>query len=109
MLVGIFISSTEITAMKEVTPKELYQLKESGADFELIDVREKDEYDMVNISGKLIPMGEVPEPEFDYSSGFRPPINYSLRSPFGLPLVVRSLSLSCGFQLKIVKKIAALF
>ncbi|MFN2429355.1 MAG: rhodanese-like domain-containing protein [Cryomorphaceae bacterium] len=47
--------------MKEVTPKELYQLKESGADFELIDVREKDEYDMVNISGKLIPMGEVPE------------------------------------------------
>lgn len=47
--------------MKEITPKELKALKDSGADFELIDVREKDEYEMANISGKLIPMGEITE------------------------------------------------
>lgn len=47
--------------MKEITPNELKALKDSGADFELIDVREKDEYEMANISGKLIPMGEIPE------------------------------------------------
>lgn len=47
--------------MKEITPKELKALKDSGADFELIDVREKDEYEMANISGKLIPMGEIPD------------------------------------------------
>lgn len=47
--------------MKEITPKELKALKDAGADFELIDVREKDEYEMANISGKLIPMGEIPE------------------------------------------------
>ena len=46
----------------------------------------------------LILYFDFSQPEFDYSSGFRPPINYSLRSPFGLPLVVRSLALSCGFH-----------
>lgn len=34
---------------------------ESGEEYELIDVREKDEYDFVNLSGRLIPMGIVPE------------------------------------------------
>lgn len=47
--------------MKEISPKELKALKDTGADFELIDVREKDEYEMANISGKLIPMGEIPD------------------------------------------------
>jgi len=45
--------------MKEVSATELKKMKDSGEDFELIDVREQDEYDFVNISGKLIPMGIV--------------------------------------------------
>jgi adenylyltransferase/sulfurtransferase len=45
--------------MKEITVKELKQLKDSGADFQLIDVREEHEFDICNIGGELIPMGEI--------------------------------------------------
>jgi sulfur-carrier protein adenylyltransferase/sulfurtransferase len=46
--------------MKEVTAKELKQLKDSGADIQLIDVREPYEYDICNLEGELIPMSEIP-------------------------------------------------
>jgi molybdopterin/thiamine biosynthesis adenylyltransferase/rhodanese-related sulfurtransferase len=46
--------------MKEVTVQELQKLKESGADFQLIDVREPHEYDICNLEGELIPMSEIP-------------------------------------------------
>jgi rhodanese-related sulfurtransferase len=45
--------------MKEITATELKKLKDEHADFELIDVREEHEFDEANLSGKLIPMGEV--------------------------------------------------
>ena len=45
--------------MKQITAKELKQLIDTKADFELIDVREEHEFDEANINGKLIPMGEV--------------------------------------------------
>lgn len=45
--------------MKEISVKELQQLKESKADFQLIDVREEHEFEEANINGELIPMGEV--------------------------------------------------
>lgn len=48
------------TNMKEVTVQELKQLIDSGADFQLIDVREPHEYDICNIEGELIPQAEVP-------------------------------------------------
>jgi len=53
--------------MKEISPKELQALKESGENFELIDVREKSEYELANLSGKLIPMGEIPERHHEIS------------------------------------------
>ncbi len=34
-------------------------MREKGEDFELIDVREPFEYDIVNLEGKLIPQNEV--------------------------------------------------
>lgn len=46
--------------MKEVTVQELQKLKASGADFQLIDVREPYEYDICNLEGELIPMSEIP-------------------------------------------------
>jgi adenylyltransferase/sulfurtransferase len=46
--------------MKEVTVQELQKLKDSGADFQLIDVREPYEYDICNLEGELIPMSEIP-------------------------------------------------
>ncbi|MDW3196285.1 MAG: rhodanese-like domain-containing protein [Cytophagales bacterium] len=47
--------------MKELTVKELKQLIDDGADFQLVDVREPNEFEFANINGELIPMGSVPE------------------------------------------------
>jgi adenylyltransferase/sulfurtransferase len=45
--------------MKEISPAELKQLKDSNANYTLIDVREENEFDEVNLNGILIPMGEA--------------------------------------------------
>ena len=45
--------------MKEITVTELKQLKDSKADFQLIDVREQHEVDICEIGGEHIPMGDV--------------------------------------------------
>jgi molybdopterin/thiamine biosynthesis adenylyltransferase/rhodanese-related sulfurtransferase len=47
--------------LKEITPEELYDLQVRGEDFQLIDVREPHEYDIVNIGGELIPLATVLE------------------------------------------------
>lgn len=52
--------NTKEGIMKEVTAQELKELKNSGADFQLIDVREPYEYDICNLEGELIPMSEIP-------------------------------------------------
>jgi adenylyltransferase/sulfurtransferase len=52
--------NTNQQSMKEVTVQELQNLKNSGADFQLIDVREPYEYDICNLEGELIPMSEIP-------------------------------------------------
>lgn len=45
--------------MKEITVRELQQLRNNNADFQLIDVREQHEFDEANLNGLLIPMGEI--------------------------------------------------
>ena len=45
--------------MKEVTVSELQKLKNSNADFQLIDVREEHELEICEIGGEHIPMGDV--------------------------------------------------
>ena len=47
--------------MKEISVKELKELQDSGADFQLIDVREQNEFDFANLGGELIPLGSVPQ------------------------------------------------
>lgn len=47
--------------MKEITVKELSELKSTGADFQLIDVREPNEFEVAEIGGELIPMNSVPQ------------------------------------------------
>lgn len=47
--------------MKEVTVQELKSMRDSNADFQLIDVREEHEYDIANIGGELISMGTIME------------------------------------------------
>ena len=46
--------------MKEITVQELKELMDSGKSFQLIDVREPHEFDICNLSGELIPQGEIP-------------------------------------------------
>lgn len=45
--------------MKEKTPAELKALRESGSEFQLIDVREPAEFESANLDGELIPMGTI--------------------------------------------------
>lgn len=47
--------------MKEITVQELKHLKDTKADFQLIDVREPHEADVCEIGAELIPMAEVPD------------------------------------------------
>jgi rhodanese-related sulfurtransferase len=47
--------------MKEITVKELSELKLTGADFQLIDVREPNEFEVAEIGGELIPMNSIPQ------------------------------------------------
>lgn len=46
--------------MKEVTVQELKELRDSQAEFQLIDVREIHEFETCNLEGELIPQGEIP-------------------------------------------------
>ncbi len=45
--------------VKEIDVQELRKWKDSGVDFDLVDVREPNEYDLTHIGGKLIPLGQV--------------------------------------------------
>jgi len=51
--------AVEEKPLKEITAKELYDLQVRGEKFQLIDVREPHEYDIVNIGGELIPLATV--------------------------------------------------
>ena len=53
---GVKISSLPI---KEITATEFYNLQISGERFQLIDVREADEYEKVNIEGELMPLATI--------------------------------------------------
>ncbi|EOR94879.1 Sulfur carrier protein adenylyltransferase ThiF [Arcticibacter svalbardensis MN12-7] len=45
--------------LKEVSPIDLQDWQEQGLDFQIIDVREADEYDYVNIGTELIPLSTI--------------------------------------------------
>ena len=47
--------------MKEITVQELKKLQDEGADFQLIDVREPNEFEFANLGGELIPLSTVPD------------------------------------------------
>lgn len=47
--------------MKEITVQELKAMRDKKEDFQLIDVREEYEFDICQIGGELIPMGEIIE------------------------------------------------
>lgn len=48
-----------MATIKEITVQELKEWQDEGKDFQLIDVREQNEYDQAHMDGKLIPLGTV--------------------------------------------------
>jgi adenylyltransferase/sulfurtransferase len=52
-------AQTMLPAVKEITVQELKSLRENGTPYQLIDVREPLEYEIVHIDGELIPLAEV--------------------------------------------------
>jgi adenylyltransferase/sulfurtransferase len=55
--------------MKEKSVAELKAMIDSKVDFQLIDVREPHEYEIANINGTLIPMGDIAEHIADIAKG----------------------------------------
>jgi sulfur-carrier protein adenylyltransferase/sulfurtransferase len=53
------MKAVEEKPIREITAHELYGWQVSGEKFQLIDVREPHEYDIVNIGGELIPLAAV--------------------------------------------------
>jgi adenylyltransferase/sulfurtransferase len=47
--------------VKDITVQELHRWRETGKVFQLIDVREVYEYEIANLGGELIPLGEIAE------------------------------------------------
>jgi len=47
--------------MKTISVDELKELKDSGADFQLIDVRQIEEFEQAEIGGLLIPLATIPQ------------------------------------------------
>lgn len=47
--------------VKEITVSELKAMIDAKEDFQLIDVREQHEYDIANLDGLLIPLGNIPD------------------------------------------------
>ncbi|MFN8267748.1 MAG: molybdopterin-synthase adenylyltransferase MoeB [Chitinophagales bacterium] len=59
-----FCSGNEGTAtatIREITVQELKQMQDNAADFQLIDVREPEEYKTANLGGTLIPVSKIGE------------------------------------------------
>ena len=50
-----------MNTIPEISVKELAALRQTDADFFLLDVRNPDEYALCNIGGHLIPLNELPD------------------------------------------------
>jgi|SRR5579862_104056 len=49
-----------VTNIPEITPRDLKSRLDKGDDLYILDVREPHEYDICNLNGHLIPLGELP-------------------------------------------------
>jgi len=49
----------DFNEVREISVHELQRLKNEGTDFQLIDIREKEELDICQINGLNIPLGEI--------------------------------------------------
>lgn len=85
----------ENLAVKEITVSELERFHIEGTDFQLIDVREPHEYEIVNIGGVLIPQNEIEE-HLDKIQSEKPVVIHC-RSGVRSAKVIRLLEEKYGF------------
>jgi rhodanese-related sulfurtransferase len=81
--------------MKEITAKELKEKMDRKETFQLIDVREQYEHEYSNISGELIPMGQIMN-EKDKIQSDKPVVIYC-RSGNRSAVVIQALEQRFGF------------
>lgn len=81
--------------MKEITPKELKAKIDKKEPLQLIDVREQYEHELANISGELIPMGQIIS-EKDKIQSDKPVVIYC-RSGNRSAVVIQALEQRFGF------------
>ncbi len=55
------VPAENLEAVKEISVQDFKALQDSGADFQLIDVREAYEYEISNLNGELIPLNRIAE------------------------------------------------
>ncbi len=58
---GLKTNKERYSGMKEISVQELKAMKDSGEDFQLIDVREDYEVETSHIDGEWIPLAEIPQ------------------------------------------------
>lgn len=87
---------------KEITPQELQQWIEAGTDFQLIDVREPDEYELVNIKGELIPLSRLQESVYAISKNKKVVVHCKLggRSAEAIKILERDFGFTNLYNLK---------
>jgi len=61
MFCGIGQKDEDTPDVKEITVQQLEQMKDAGEGYQLIDVREPYEFEISNLSGALIPLGQIEE------------------------------------------------
>ncbi len=55
------VSNQSEDMVKEITVSDLKAMMDAKEDFQLIDVREQHEFDIANLAGELIPLGNIPD------------------------------------------------
>ena len=86
----------EKTDVNEISVQELKEWRLEGKDFQLIDVRETYEYDIVNIQGVLIPQGEIVNQENSIAKD--KPVVIHCRSGVRSAKVIKELEAVHGFK-----------
>ncbi len=93
---GIGTEADQEESVREISVKELAELEHSGKPYQLIDVREPYEYEIAEIGGTLIPLGEI-ENEVDQIASDKPVIIHC-RSGVRSANAIRTLEKKYGFQ-----------
>ncbi|MEM6265170.1 MAG: molybdopterin-synthase adenylyltransferase MoeB [Bacteroidota bacterium] len=82
--------------VKEISVQELKKWQDGEQDFQLIDVREPHEYEIVQINGKLIPLGTVSDHADEIARD--KPVVIHCRSGVRSAKAIRELENSFGFE-----------